>query len=419
MAKDSDYYKAKRNKQITQLRELLNTMPEHVRDFIYDKELTSQPATLIAYTYDIKTFFQFLKHNNPVFQNIELKDIKLDYLEILNAQDIIEYQHYLEYTAEKNHSKKNVLHQNEKKAISRKFSALRSYFRYHLEHNNISNNPTALVKMPKIKKDKNIVRMNNTEIQDIINAVEYGNEQMSDRQRRAAERFRKRDLSIIVLMLGTGIRVSECVGLDLKDVDLDAKTLTIVRKGGSQDVLYLSDDVLDILRDYIVNSRSHIIPASGHEDALFLSVQKRRLSVDGVENLVKKYSEFVITNKRITPHKLRSTYGTALYRQTGDIRLVADVLGHENVNTTINYYAAIEDEHKKRAANAVNYYDEDDNNTFSEDSFNKNTSASDTLDDNNSSETNASEDITYKTDSYNENSYKTDTFKNNPYKEGI
>ena len=101
MAKDSDYYKAKRNKQITQLRELLNTMPEHVRDFIYDKELTSQPATLIAYTYDIKTFFQFLKHNNPVFQNIELKDIKLDYLEILNAQDIIEYQHYLEYTAEK------------------------------------------------------------------------------------------------------------------------------------------------------------------------------------------------------------------------------------------------------------------------------------------------------------------------------
>ena len=75
--------------------------------------------------------------------------------------------------------------------------------------------------------------------------------------------------------------------------------------------------------------------------------------VDAIENLFKKYAKMAVPSKKITPHKLRSTYGTALYRQTGDIRLVADVLGHENVNTTIDYYAAIEDEHKRRAANAV------------------------------------------------------------------
>ncbi|MCR4693901.1 MAG: tyrosine-type recombinase/integrase, partial [Pseudobutyrivibrio sp.] len=93
----------------------------------------------------------------------------------------------------------------------------------------------------------------------------------------------------------------------------------------------------------------------GQEQALFYSLQGRRISVDAIENLVKKYAKIIVPNKKITPHKLRSTYGTALYRETGDIRLVADVLGHENINTTIDYYAAIEDEHKRMAANAVDF----------------------------------------------------------------
>ena len=94
-------------------------------------------------------------------------------------------------------------------------------------------------------------------------------------------------------------------------------------------------------------------------DALFLSLQNKRMTTRSVENLVKKYARMAVPNKKITPHKLRSTYGTALYRETGDIRLVADVLGHENVNTTIDYYAAIEDEHKRQAANAVNFQRKD------------------------------------------------------------
>jgi site-specific recombinase XerD len=156
-------------------------------------------------------------------------------------------------------------------------------------------------------------------------------------------------------MLGTGIRVSECNGLDLSDIDLVVNTLTIVRKGGGQDVLYFGDDVHKVLQDYIDTERKNISPVSGHEKALFFSLQGKRISVDAIEKLVKKYAGIAVPNKKITPHKLRSTYGTALYRETGDIRLVADVLGHENVNTTIDYYAAIEDEHKKMAANAVDF----------------------------------------------------------------
>ncbi len=97
----------------------------------------------------------------------------------------------------------------------------------------------------------------------------------------------------------------------------------------------------------------HIIPLPGHEDALFLSMQNRRLTVRSVENLVKKYASRVTTVKKITPHKLRSTYGTTLYQETGDIYLVADVLGHKDVNTTRKHYAAMKDENKRKAAKTV------------------------------------------------------------------
>ena len=106
-----------------------------------------------------------------------------------------------------------------------------------------------------------------------------------------------------------------------------------------------------------MDKRKGIIPVEGHEDALFLSMQNKRISVRAVENLVKKYASNV-SLKKITPHKLRSTFGTNLYQETGDIYLVADVLGHKDVNTTRKHYAAMKDEHKRRAAKAVKLREE-------------------------------------------------------------
>ena len=108
----------------------------------------------------------------------------------------------------------------------------------------------------------------------------------------------------------------------------------------------------DALLDYL-EERDRIIPEAGHEDALFLSLQRKRMAVRSVENLVKKYARTVSPLKPITPHKLRSTYGTNLYRETGDIYLVADVLGHSDVNTTKRHYAALEDERRRSARNKV------------------------------------------------------------------
>ncbi len=349
MGKDSEYYKNKNRSIKTKLQELLQELPQPARDYIYEKQISSQPSTLVAYSYDLLMFFRFLKDRNPYFRDKEISKINTDDLANLASEDIVEYQRYLEF---------NMIgetHENGKKAIARKMSPLRGMFKYQYEHEYIPKDPMVLVKLPHIKKDKNIVRMDNYEVRAILNAIEYGNSQMSDRQLTYCAKTRERDLAILTLMLNTGIRVSECAGLDVGDVDMIVNSLTIVRKGGAQDIIYFGDEVHKALETYINGERTTMIPEKDSETALFLSLKKQRISVDAIENLVKKYAKMVVPNKKITPHKLRSTYGTALYRETGDIRLVADVLGHENVNTTIDYYAAIDDEHKRLAAGAVDF----------------------------------------------------------------
>ena len=350
MGKDSTFYKDKARNQKLLLRSLIDQLPQPATDFIYSKEVTTQTSTLISYSYDLLTFFTFMQDNNPSCRNIEIKDFNFDILKRIEPEDVIEYQRYLELNVDKDHP-----HENSKKAIARKMSPLRGMFHYHFLHKHIDEDPMQLVPLPKLKKDKNIVRMNNYEVRAILDAIEHGNEQMSDRQKKYCEKTKKRDLAILTLMLGTGIRVSECNGLDIEDVDLKVNSFNIVRKGGGQDVLYFGEDVHEVLADYINTERALMNPREGHEKALFFSLQGKRMSVDAIEKLVKKYARMVVPNKKITPHKLRSTFGTALYRETGDIRLVADVLGHNNINTTIDYYAAIEDEHKRQAAGAVDY----------------------------------------------------------------
>ncbi len=119
-------------------------------------------------------------------------------------------------------------------------------------------------------------------------------------------------------------------------------------------VVYFGGEVRKGFESTIIEGdRKAATPLSGHENALFLSTQKRRMGIQAVENMVKKYARQVTPTKKNTPHKLRSTYGTSLYKETGDIYLVADVLGHKDVNTTKKHYAAIDEDRRRKAASAV------------------------------------------------------------------
>ncbi|MBF1283301.1 MAG: tyrosine-type recombinase/integrase, partial [Oribacterium parvum] len=239
---------------------------------------------------------------------------------------------------------------NHNKSIKRKISSLKSFFGYLYKTEQIKENKTALLSLPKLSQEE-IVRMDQGEVAQFLDQVESG-EDLSKKEKHYHEKNQVRDLAMMQLMLGTGIRVSECVGLNCSDVDFQNNAIRIHRKGGKEVSIYFSDEVEQGLRAYMEERKSKI-PAAGHENALFLSLQNKRMSVRTVELMVKKYAQKVTPLKHITPHKLRSSYGTNLYQETGDIYLVADVLGHSDVNTTKKHYAALEEERRRSVRNLV------------------------------------------------------------------
>lgn len=349
MAQISEYNKALREKRKKKLKSLEKKLPVYVKPYLDEKELVSQINTVISYAYDLITFFSFLQEENPMAKDMDIKDIPPELLEELTFEDINEYQRYLSY----NEGIYN--HMNEDKGIARRMAALRGFFEFATTHHYLKNNPTIGAAKRKKMPKKDIVRLNNDEINEFMRVIEES-AMSSSHQRSYCARTRLRDTAILTLLLNTGIRVSECVGLNVDEINFKENSLQVTRKGGNIAKLYFNDRTGEALTDYIENERNNFC-ASDDEKALFLSGQKKRISVRSVQNMVKKYAKIAVPDKNISPHKMRSTYGTALYKSTGDIRLVADVLGHSDINTTAKHYAAMEDEHRRRAAQ-VELYDE-------------------------------------------------------------
>ena len=297
------------------------------------------------------SFFHFLMENNPLYKDYTIDQFTLQDLEQLEPVDIEEYQEYLKVYRNDDRQITNT-----EKGLARKMSALRSFYGYFFKRQMISKNPTLLVDMPKLH-DKAIIRLDADEVAMLLDYVDHGGDNLTGQRKVYYEKTKNRDLAILTLLLGTGIRVSECVGLDLQDVDFKNNGIKVTRKGGNEMIVYFGEEVENALKTYLYTTRNNVTPLPGHENALFLSTRRRRMGVQSVENMVKKYAREVTPNKKITPHKLRSTYGTALYKETGDIYLVADVLGHKDVNTTKKHYAAIDDNRRRKAAGAVKLRD--------------------------------------------------------------
>ena len=346
MEKKTTYHEQKDVENILRLREVLSTLPPFCRDYFRAIDTTTTTKTRISYAYDIRIFFQFLLDENPAFKDYKMTDFTVDVLDQIKALDLEEYQEYL-----KVYQAGDKTETNGERGLKRKISALRSFYAYYYRREMIETNPTVLIDVPKIH-DKSIIRLDTDEVALLLDYIEHCGDQLTGQKRVYYEKNKERDLAIVTLLLGTGIRVSECVGLDIEDVDFKNNGIKVTRKGGNEMVVYFGPEVEKALKRYL-EVRENIIPLEGHEHALVYSAQRRRIGVQAIENLVKKYSQQITTTKKITPHKLRSTYGTALYQETGDIYLVADVLGHKDVKTTKKHYAAIDDARRRQAAKAV------------------------------------------------------------------
>lgn len=343
------YHEQKETDYTLQLRQLLTELPPYVKDYFRAIEPKTSAKTRISYAYDLQVFFRFLTEVNPVLSDRNLSEITLSDINLLASADIEEYQEYLKYYESGNGEQKNGA-----SSIARKMSSLRSFLNYYYKKELLVKNVAMQVDMPKLH-DKAIIRLEPDEVAIMLDNIETYENQLAGKRREFFLKTKIRDIAIITLFLGTGIRVSECVGLDLNDVNFRENSIRIIRKGGNESVLYFGAEVEKALLDYIEGPRTVIVKQAvpDEADALFFSLQKKRISVHAVENLVEKYAKAFVPQKKITPHKLRSTFGTNLYQETGDIYLVADVLGHSDVGTTKKHYAAIEDQNRRRAASVI------------------------------------------------------------------
>ena len=345
-------YPLQRKKDYTlKLRGVLSEMPKFAGLYFRAMELQTSILTRYGYAIDLRNFFKFCSEHLEEFHGKAPASLTLQDLDKITALDIEMYlEHVSLYIGENEHER-----ENNERAKARKLSAIRSFFKYYHRQELIKNNPASLVDTPKIH-EKAIIRLEANEVADLLDIAEAGNG-LSERQKQYHQATKIRDTAILTLFLGTGIRISELVGIDIDDIDFATDAFVVTRKGGNQEMLSFGPEVRTALLAYL-EQRENAEPLPGSEGALFLSMQRKRITARAVENLVKKYARIASPLKKITPHKLRSTYGTMLYQESGDIYLVADVLGHKDVNTTRKHYAAIQEERRRQATKYIKLRDD-------------------------------------------------------------
>ncbi len=352
MAVQTTYHEQLAAKRTQKVRDMLKALPIACSDFIRSITMTTSPLTRMAYTIDLGVFFDYAAKELPTFASKTASQIKDSDLDQLTAGDIQGFTDYLTLyyktdDPDELSGQQKVL-RNHESGVMRKLSSLRSFFDFLFRDGRISGNVAALVSLPKLH-EKPILHLQQDEISRLLEMTLSG-ENLSPTQKRYHQFTATRDYAMLMLFLGTGMRVSECVGLNLEDIDLETLALLVTRKGGNQVILYFPPEVKDALQTYIAQ-RMAIQTQKGEEHALFLSMQNRRITQRAVQMMVKKYSALAVPlKKRMSPHKLRSTYATHLYHQTEDIYLVADALGHSDVNTTRKHYAAMSDRRRREAA---------------------------------------------------------------------
>lgn len=340
---DKNYYQARNLKNLEKIEYLLEELPPFVEDYFIGIENQTSTLTRLNYAYDLRIFFDYLA--KKVFKGRAVLSFTLSDLENVQSYDIERFLSYLNrYTFNGKEESCN------ERAKARKLSSVRAMFKYFFSKERIKVDNAAKVSLPKIH-EKEIIRLEVNEVAALLDCADSGSG-MSPHQQAFHEKTKIRDVAILTLFLGTGIRISELVGLNNEDIDFTNYSFRVTRKGGNQAILYFSEEVADALAQYIAYKEDcKDIPSGEH--ALFLSLKMKRISIRAVENLVKKYSRIIAPLKKISPHKLRSTYGTQLYRETQDIYVVADVLGHKDVNTTKKHYAAISEDIRRSVAGKV------------------------------------------------------------------
>lgn len=312
---------------------LFDEAPVVIREFLgYVGTIKGKsPKTVSEYYLDLRTFFRYIKQKRGLappgteFESIEIGDVDLDLIRSIDLTQVFEYMNFL--STERG---------NSAKTRARKVSSLRSFFRYLTDKvGKLDKNPVQELETPKLKKSLPKY-LNLEQCLDLLASVDGKNG--------------VRDYCILVLFLNCGMRLSELVGLNLDNVHFSTSTMNITGKGNKERIVYLNDACIDALNHYLA-----VRPKDGLLDrnALFISGQRKRISPKTVQFLVKKYlAKIDLGGPGYSVHKLRHTAATLMYQQGHvDIRVLKDILGHENLGTT-EIYTHVSNKQMADASNA-------------------------------------------------------------------
>lgn len=324
--------------------ELQAELPAFLRGFFAYMRSSLLPMSRLAYLHDIRFFCNYLINNTDLTEAKCIKDIKAEDFDGIRGVDINIFMDYCRrYSVETDDAK--VVHTNNNNTLSRKKSTLSVLFKYLYRDELISRNITDQFDPIKVQKasDREIKALQDDEVMIMLDAVESG-EHLTEKERQFWKKTKKRDKAILILFLTYGLRLSELQQLNVSSFNFKRGEFKIYRKRGKESIMPLNNKtVLKTLHEYIDEERApeeKIKP--GHEDALFLSLQGRRMTERQIRELVKKYTSIGMSTSRsagYSPHKLRATAATSLIGRGNSIYDVQELLDHENVTTTQLYAA--------------------------------------------------------------------------------
>lgn len=337
-----NYSEETKIKGFEKLQTLLKRVPPFCEEYFdyCSGTLNRSIKTMCGYATDLYVFFTFLIQANPDIK--DMADISIETLNKLTPRDIQEYMSYL-----------RSVKQNDAEARARKLSSLRSFMQYYFAFGGLLSNPAKLIDTPKIQL-KRQPRLELEELKTLLDKIEKSSGRVFENRNVNfyASKTKNRDKAIIMMLAGTGLRVSELVGIDIKDINWDKNCVIVTRKGRNEDVVYFGEIIKTVLLDYINGERKQSNKISVEPSpALFLSSRtnsRGRLTPKSVERVVSKYANVVNPVKKITPHSLRRTFGTQYYEQTSDLYAVAQALGHKDIQVTKDHYAEISPKKKQQ-----------------------------------------------------------------------
>lgn len=339
-------------------------LPEYLEDFFLYLKSSVALTTRQAYLEDVLFFFRYLVDHTKLVHSSLVADIPLSDIQAITAKDINRYlgDYCTHYVVDEESSKKIVENQN--RSLSRKKSSLSVLFKFLYREDLVEKNITDgfnPIKLPKPQPDA-IKRLEIAEVEELLQLVDKGH-LFTKKEKAYWEKTKFRDKAIIMLFITYGLRISELQQLNLSSFSFSRMEFKIYRKRGKEVEMPLNYSTKTVIDEYIQLERPKSMELEPeHSDALFLSLQKKRMTVRSIRNLIKKYTALILktaSKKGYSPHKLRATAATSLIAKGFSVYDVQNLLDHDNITTT-QLYAAHRKNVKKEIISNFEWTPDDD-----------------------------------------------------------